>query len=60
MMFGIYLCHFPIIQMTYDLYDVSGLPYALRIALMALTTFAASYAVTRLLWALPLTRRFVK
>ena len=60
MMFGIYLCHFPVVQMTYDLYDIRTLDPALRIVLMAVTTFVLSYAVTRLLWAIPFTRRFVK
>lgn len=57
--FGIYLCHFIWVYVTYDVFDTAALPYWARIAAMCVLTFALSAAVTGLLYALKLTRRLV-
>lgn len=51
--FGIYLCHFAFTFMAYDMYDISGLPYIVRIILAAITTFAISAAIV---WAMSKSR----
>ena len=58
--FGIYLCHFVFIFANYDLYDITVLPYWLRIICIAVTTFAISTAVTWLMSRSRLTARLVK
>ncbi|MBQ8099267.1 MAG: acyltransferase [Bacteroidaceae bacterium] len=60
MMFGVYLCHFPFVQITYDWFNIEGLPYALRIIAMVMATFVISYAITWALYSWKLTRRIVK
>ena len=57
--FGIYLCHFVFIFANYDLYDITVLPYWLRIICIAVTTFAISTAVTWLMSRSRLTARLV-
>ena len=57
--FGIYLCHFAVIPVSYDLFDCPALPAWLRIAGMACTTFGASALAV---WAMSrwrVTRRVV-
>ncbi|MBR6692215.1 MAG: hypothetical protein IKL75_06225 [Bacteroidaceae bacterium] len=39
--------------MAYDMYDISGLPYIVRIILAAITTFAISAAIV---WAMSKSR----
>lgn len=60
MMFGVYLCHFPIVQVVYDWFHVPSLPYGFQIVCISLTSFALSFLLTWLLYRLPLTRRIVK
>lgn len=58
--YGIYLCHFIIVQMGYDLiYPNIPVPAFLKIILMAVFTFGISYAITWLMSLNKLTRRFV-
>lgn len=62
MTFGIYLCHFVIIQMGYDLYEYlfpAGTLPVVKIICNALTTFAVSYLVVSLLSVTKITRRLV-
>lgn len=61
MTFGIYLCHFVIVQMGYDLFEVllPGVPAVVKIACNAVTVFAVSYLLVRLLSASAFTRRLV-
>lgn len=62
MTFGIYLCHFVVIQMGYDFYE-SIFPTTtspiIKIACNALTTFAVSYTIVRAFSATKATRRLV-
>lgn len=60
MMFGIYLCHFPIVHITYDWFHLPELPFPVQIILISSTSFIISYAITRLLFSIPLTRKLVK
>lgn len=59
-MFGVYLCHFILVQGAYDLLGGLALPAVVRIILMAVASFAASYLVVRVLQYIPLTRRLVE
>ncbi len=62
MTFGIYLCHFVIVQMGYDLYEAVlpvGTPAVIKIVCNAITVFAVSYLVVRLLSMFKVTRRLV-
>ena len=57
--FGIFLCHFAVIPVSYDLFDCAALPAWLRIVGMACTTFGVSAVVV---WAMSrwrVTRRVV-
>ena len=62
MTFGIYLCHFVVIQMGYDFYE-SIFPTTtspiIKIACNALTTFAVSYIIVRAFSATKATRKLV-
>lgn len=58
--YGIYLCHFIIVQMGYDLiYPYIPVPAFLKILLMAIFTFGMSYLITWLMSLNKTTRRFV-
>ena len=57
--FGIFLCHFVFVYVSYDLLDVPALPYGFRILLMAFVTFAMSGIVVWVMWRWKVTRRFV-
>ena len=57
--FGVYLCHYPLTFITYDLFDIASWPYLARIAAMAVTTFAVSLAVVRLMSLWTPTRRLI-
>ncbi len=62
MTFGIYLCHFVIIQMGYDFYEAvmpAGVPAVVKIMCNAVTVFVVSYFVVRLLSLSKVTRRLV-
>ncbi|MCC8145647.1 MAG: acyltransferase family protein [Bacteroidales bacterium] len=57
--FGIYLCHFLIVQMAYDFFSSFGLPAIVQIAAMAISSFIISFIVVRIMWQFKLTRRFI-
>ena len=61
MTFGIYLCHFVVVQMGYDLFEalLPGMPAVVKIVCNAVTVFAVSYLVVRLLSSNAVTRRLV-
>lgn len=59
--FGIYLCHFILVQAGYDLVErIPGIPAFVRILVIACIAFAASYAVVRIMQQFRITRRFVQ
>lgn len=58
--FGIYLCHYIWVFVSYDFFDCSGWPYLVRICCMACTVFAISSFVTLVLCKCKYTARFVK
>lgn len=59
--FGIYLCHFILVQAGYDLVArIPALPTLLRILLIACLAFAASYLVVAAMQRFRVTRRFVQ
>lgn len=57
--FGIYLCHFFFVMVGYDLFDITHMPYIIRIIFMGITVFLAAAAVTWLLKQTRLTSKFV-
>lgn len=57
--FGIYLCHFTFTFLSYDLYNITTLPYMLRIILAAVTTATISALLTWGLYTFKPTRKFV-
>lgn len=57
--FGVYLCHFTFTFLSYDLYNVSSLPYVIRILLAAVTTAAISFLLVWVLSRFRLTKVFV-
>ena len=57
--FGIYLCHYIFVFVSYDVFDCSSLPYIVRIFCMACLSFGVSYAVVWLMSKSKLTRRFI-
>jgi len=57
--FGIYLCHFALIPVCYDLFDCAALPDWVRIAAMSAAVFAASALIVWVLRRGRLTRRLV-
>ena len=58
--FGIYLCHFIFIMVTFDLFNQQGLPYVVRILAMSVATFAVSAVVVWLMCRTRFTARLVK
>ena len=60
MMFGVYLCHFPLVHMAYDWLDTESLPPFVRLISGAVITFVLSYAIVRAMWRFKFTRRMVK
>ena len=57
--FGVYLCHFTFTFLSYDLYNVSSLPYVIRILLAAVTTAAISFLLVWVLSRFRMTKVFV-
>ncbi len=60
--FGIYLCHFPLAQISYDIFQEylpAGIPAAVRILINVAVAFAVSAVVVKALKACKLTKRFV-
>lgn len=59
--FGIFLCHFILVQAFTDVFlHLEFLPATVRILCIAIVSFLVSYGVTELLSSNKLTRRFVK
>lgn len=58
--FGVYLCHFVFVFVSYDLFNRQELPYVIRIAGMTVTTFAMAALVSWLFSRSRITSRFVK
>lgn len=59
MTFGIYLCHFIFVQMSYDLLNLTALPVIIQIPSMACIAFFISYFLARIIASSGLTRRLV-
>lgn len=57
--FGVYLSHYILVFVGYDLFDIYGLPYYLRIMLMSCFAFGLSLVWVRLMYTNPYTRRLV-
>lgn len=58
--FGIYLCHFIFVLIGYDILNIPGVPYTVRILLNAIISFTAAGVLTALLSANKLTARLVR
>lgn len=59
--FGIYLCHFILVQVSYDLLGgIAALPAAVRILLMSVVAFGSSWFIVALMQRFRLTRKFVE
>lgn len=58
--FGIYLCHFVFVFITYDWFNMASLPFVVRIICMAVTTFIICYLIVSLMSKFKLTNRFIK
>ena len=58
--FGIYLCHYIWVFITFDWFNTPALPYAIRIILMSVATFIITLVISYILGLIPFTRRFVK
>ena len=59
--FGIYLCHFFVVQVMYDVYNalVPSLPAVLKMILMAVSAFSISALLVWIISRIPLLRRVV-
>ena len=58
--FGIYLCHYTFVFISYDVFNFASWPYTLRIICMACTVFAVCYLIVWVMSKFKLTSRFVK
>ena len=58
--FGIYLCHFVFIFLAYDIYNILGVPYVVRILLSAITVFAISGTITYIMSKWSITEKLIK
>lgn len=58
--FGVYLCHYVFVFISYDLFDFASWPYFLRIACMACTTFGICYLIVWGMSMCKFTNRFIK
>lgn len=58
--FGVYLCHFFFVMVFYDVFDVDGMPYLLRILGMAVSVSVTAGILTWVLSANRITRILVK
>lgn len=59
MSFGVYLCHFSIVQWGYEVFYATGLPAWARLALNVICSLAISYTIVALMFRSKLLRRFV-
>lgn len=57
--FGIYLCHFIFVYITFDLFNISALPPVVRILCMTAVTFAAAACVSWIFRQSRLTRKLI-
>ncbi|MDE6513173.1 MAG: acyltransferase [Muribaculaceae bacterium] len=57
--FGIYLIHFPLESVAYDIFAATCLPYWARILSASVAVFAVTAAIARLLQLWPPTRRLI-
>ncbi|MDL2214766.1 acyltransferase family protein [Dysgonomonas sp. OttesenSCG-928-M03] len=58
--FGIYLCHFFLVQVSYDLlYEVLNIPAFLKIPIIACLTFAMSYCLIWIMDKFEITRKVI-
>ena len=57
--FGIYLCHYIFVFIGYDLFNITDLPYIIRIIGMSLFTFFISYLVTWGMSKVKVIRKFI-
>ncbi len=61
MTFGIYLCHFIFVQISYDIFGyIPTVPVIIRIIGMACISFLISYIVVRFMNSFTITKRFIK
>lgn len=58
--FGIYLCHYTWVFITFDWFNVPELSFVVRIIAMTVSTFTIAAIISYILGAIPFTRRFVK
>ncbi len=58
--FGVFLCHFLIVQIAYDVFDHRALPNMFRILGMAVFSYAVSFGFIWLLDRVPVMRRFIR
>ncbi len=58
--FGIYLCHYVFVTISYDIFNISGLPAIVRIVGMTCLTFLISFIIAWGMSRFKLTSRFVK
>lgn len=59
-MFGVFLIHFLIVQIFYDVFDTALLPYFLRILFTSLATFVVSILLVWALDQIPFIRKFIR
>lgn len=57
--FGIYLCHFIFVYVTFDLFGMTSMPAFLRILCMTLTSFLAAAIITALMRKTKFTSKFI-
>ncbi len=57
--FGIYLCHFIFVYITFDLFDIPTLPSVVKILCMTVVTFAAAACVSWIFRQSRLTRKLI-
>ena len=57
--FGIYLCHFIFVYISFDLFDIESVNTFLRIIGMTAASFTCAAILTAILRLTPLTRRFI-
>lgn len=60
LMFGVFLIHFLIVQISYDVFDHQSMPDFLRIVSMALFSFVVSFILVWLLNRVSFMRRFIR
>lgn len=59
MSFGVYLCHFSIVQWGYEVFYATGLPGWIRLALNVVASSFISFGIVWLMMKTPLLKRFV-